>query len=342
LKLGALLVPLLVAFFSFAVRANPNALDVALDIAPCADVSRTEVERRLALELGARVLGENETSKESCRARVSCEENGHVLLRIDDPLTQKSLSRSLDLKNQNPAVRARVLAVAITELLHASFTELLLDKRADKAPRNQTEPSTQTATPKQTVSLPPPPATPLRTATHKDPPTPPWDLSLGVLGSVLLQRDEPWLFLGGGVGFVADHAHHVGLGLEAQTLVSQVVLAQGNVRSDLVGARISLHGHARASGFVLRGGGGLRLGVVRHAGQPISDEKASSLALWGPWLSPGLYASATAEIGRLRMDFSIEGSYALIPVLGRVDGEVRAQLTGPQLLLSVGLGTKLR
>lgn len=120
--------------------AGSSSPQVALQIDDCAAVAQEDVRRWLQLELGEQVLTLADASSSSSVARVTCEEPGRLSLRIDDPLTGKSIWRSIDLSSQAESVRARLLAVAIAELLYASFAELLLDQRAEVATPKPTQP----------------------------------------------------------------------------------------------------------------------------------------------------------------------------------------------------------
>ena len=80
-----------------------------------------------------------------------------------------------------------LLAVAISELLFASFAELLLEQHTDPS-----------------QPKPPPPTTVVqawsgRVEEKLKQPVPPLGIELGVLGSILVQRDTPSLLAGGGL-----------------------------------------------------------------------------------------------------------------------------------------------
>lgn len=411
------------------------AVEVALEIDPCVGVSQPAVSRRLELELGEHVSSGAATSPETSRATVTCQKDGQISLRIDDPLTKKWIFRSVDLKSQNVAVRERVLAVALAELFYASFAELLLEKqsgppkqwpqgaatwtghvenklkrprlsvrpcvRSDSKPpaksaaRESGDPLPQVAAAEKTEPFSPEGScenASVPTATASEPsheetvderavpsseplvqpktvdearldPRPQRPLrensnnrgssaygsrdglvlSIAATAGLLVQRDAPSLLAGAGLRFIGDTARHVGWEVDLQYLGSSVNVPLGSIRSNLFGTRLAVHGHVKLMHLQLRGGGGLRLGFVHHEGQPIPGGQVAGLGQWGPWLSPLLLGSVSALLGRrLRLDVVIEGSYVIIPVSARSDGQFGAAHKGPQLLVSVGFGSQLR
>ena len=324
---------LLVARPALADAPSSEAPQVALDIDPCVAVSHAEVQRRLALELGERVLSQGEASPTSSQARVTCDDGGRITLRIDDPVTGKSIWRSIDLLSQDPSVRARLLAVAIAELLYASFAELLLEKRAEPDKPKPQEPAL--------------PVTVVQTwSGHVEDklkqPLPPLGVALGAVASILVQRGAPSLLAGGGLRLLGDVSYHLGWDTDVQYLGATTDHPLGQVRSDLVGARLAIHGQVRMPRVYIRGGGGLRLGLVRNEGMPSDPSQASFTLQWGPWITPILLGSISVAIGRLRLDLALEGGYVLIPVRARADGQVVAAHEGPQLMVSLGVGSFLR
>jgi hypothetical protein len=327
---------LLASLAAGAARADAGSNDVpqvALDIDPCVAVSQAEVQRRLALEIGERVISLGEASPTSSHAAATCDESGRITLRIDDPLTRKSIWRSIDLTSQEPSVRARLLAVAIAELLYASFAELLLEKR--------TEPD------KPKPAQPPMPVAVVQTWSGRvedklKQPLPPLGVELGAVGSILFSRKSPSLLAGGGLRLIGDTSYHLGWDVDVQYLGATTENPLGDVRSDLFGARFAVHGQVRVPRVYIRGGGGLRLGLIRNAGTPSATSDTGFGVQWGPWLTPTLVGSISVAIGRLRLDLSLEGGYVLVPVRARAAGQIVAEHEGPQLLVSLGVGSFLR
>lgn len=328
-----LLWSVLLAGTARADAVSTEAPQVALDIDPCVAVSADAVQRRLALELGERVLGLGEASPTSSHASATCDESGRITLRIDDPLTRKSIWRSIDLLSQEPSVRARLLAVAIAELLYASFAELLLEKHPEPEPPKPPQPPMPVAV-VQTWSG--------RVEDKLKQPLPPLGVALGAIGSILVQRNAPSLLAGGGLRLLGDTSYHLGWDVDLQYLGATTNDPLGEVRSDLIGARFAVHGQVRVPHVIVRGGGGLRLGLIRNTATPANPDETTASVQLSPWLTPILVGSISVAIGRLRLDLSLEGGYVLIPVRARAAGQIVSALEGPQLLVSLGIGSFLR
>ena len=108
-----------------ARAAAGPALQIQLVLDPCVDVDAAEVRRLLRIELAAELLLPSEPVPDTApRAAVTCEE-AQVRLQIEDPITGKSLGRRLALRTAAAATRARLLALALAELLLASWGRAL-------------------------------------------------------------------------------------------------------------------------------------------------------------------------------------------------------------------------
>ncbi|AKF10155.1 hypothetical protein [Sandaracinus amylolyticus] len=108
-------------------RAQDGAVEhprVAIAIDPsCAELDAELVAHVLQIELGADAELARSDVEATSRARVSCEGTS-VAVDVDDGLTRKRLQRTFDLASAPPAVRARLVALAIAELLGAAWVEL--------------------------------------------------------------------------------------------------------------------------------------------------------------------------------------------------------------------------
>src|SRR5262249_54002562 len=82
-----------------------------------------EIRRILAIELHASL--ETHAPDAVTRVRMACSD-GRVVLHVDDSVTGKSLERAIALDAVAPAARNRLLALAIAELIGASWSELAL------------------------------------------------------------------------------------------------------------------------------------------------------------------------------------------------------------------------
>ena len=82
--------------------------------------------------------------------------------------------------------------------------------------------------------------------------------------------------------------------------------------------------------------------MIRHAGEPLESLGATASVQWGPWLTPVLLGSISVAISRLRLDLVLEGGYVAVPVLARTAGLLTSSVSGPQLLISLGVGSFIR
>ncbi|MGF1467350.1 MAG: hypothetical protein ACFCGT_14585 [Sandaracinaceae bacterium] len=98
-------------------------LPLRLALEACLDVVPGEVRRIVAVELRGALADPALPDRETTRAEVRCE-GSSVALRVDDPITGKELSRTLELAGTDPRARPRLLALAVVELVAASWTEL--------------------------------------------------------------------------------------------------------------------------------------------------------------------------------------------------------------------------
>jgi hypothetical protein len=108
-----------------AVRARGGIQGprVALEIEACEGVDPEIVRRILGVELGPDVDLDAPADARASRVRVSCEESS-IALVLDEPLTGTHLERSIAVGASPAASRSRLVALAATELLAASWIDL--------------------------------------------------------------------------------------------------------------------------------------------------------------------------------------------------------------------------
>src|SRR6186713_3100482 len=125
MRTGVVLALLLSTGLAHASHETPP---VRLLLRSCNDYREADVERMLAAELA----GENVTSfgtssgaepnRDPTWVVARCEES-RVLLEVNDPLSRKTLKRSINLQSSAPNARPRVIAIAAAELVLASWAE---------------------------------------------------------------------------------------------------------------------------------------------------------------------------------------------------------------------------
>jgi hypothetical protein len=272
---------------------------VRLTLDACIPLDPAEVRRRVALELGAVLAGPEDT--ETTRVGVSCKD-AKVLLEVIDPISGKSLSRPVDLEVSPPAARSRLLALAIVELVTASWTELDSNPEPEVPPAsNPPSPEARAAarqsahdrnaqiaaarvdassSAEPTLSAVPSSAQNRLTALvqARSFRSDAGASSLG-LGAKLTHRFTPvW---GLGIDLLADHG-------------SVSVPALGTISVDALSTGPFVFAAKNWGWFSLSGGAGLRLGAGRFSGNPSMNATAKS-ALVSPWGGPLLEAAVYAE-----------------------------------------------
>ncbi|MEZ0312933.1 MAG: hypothetical protein ACAI38_14250 [Myxococcota bacterium] len=150
-----------VALFVAQLVVGQPQLELRID--SCADVNVAEVGRVVSVELRAAIVAGSAAGDTTTQVSVGCRgpfyqvrvnepesqevvvdtvvQRGYLELRVDDPITGKTLQRLIDVKNEPDAARSRLIGIAIGELVRASWIELL----ANPSPR--VKPVEKTTTP---------------------------------------------------------------------------------------------------------------------------------------------------------------------------------------------------
>ncbi|HVU05617.1 MAG TPA: hypothetical protein VHE30_27905, partial [Polyangiaceae bacterium] len=287
--------------------------------------------RITAAELGARAAnigGDNVT-----QVTVKCQAS-RVNILVSDPLSRKSVTRSFDIGLSDPRARSRLVAIAATELVLASWTELetnptlhvepigpVPSRDVRKAAREiakekmeHYEPKVETwyelETPKERslriVAI----ASGRRFFTHGG----------GLYGAGLRMGEERFKFL----AWAADAV------LETGTILTG---GETNYRVTTSTASGMLLGYLRSGAFTARAGAGLRVGLAASTSTSGQFSGATSLTPWGWPLGVMCFSLAG---GGLVLDLSGEAGYVVLPVRGG-----GATIEGGWFAGQIGLGLVL-
>lgn len=311
---------------------------VQVQLDPCLAVDRNQVERLLLIELPAQLVPPGPAPPATVQARASCTELG-VELRVDDPITGKSLRRTIDLTRAAEAIRPRLLALALAELTFTSWTELLIRLRPEApTPAPEVPAGNPEQVPEATLQA------ARQAVREKLPATSPGLYAAGV-GSALALFAGTGVLFGGGVTLGYDHTHHLGWSFDMLVHHGTTTSEIGSLAADVMSAGVALlfHGRVvqrRTYSFDLRAGGGVRGGAVRLAGFPNPGSTTEQGAtVWGPYAGPLVTLSGRLNLPhRLTAELSVEGGYVAVPVGGRVDGTRVFAVEGPWLGIQIGLG----
>ena len=306
---------------------------IHLEVEPCGDaVSSPEVARIAALELRAESVETVNRPASTTSVRVQCV-GPRALIFVLDPLTGKSLARAIDLDAVAAPSRSRLLALAVAELVAASWIELDTNHSpVAMAPPPASEPASADAARASAVDA----ARRVALASRKG-----VGLSWHALGFVagMWFPLDPAPLAGVGVRVGVDPYASIGIDVDAMALHGSSSFALGSVSSDLAcaGAAIRLtHGIGRV---VLHGGPGIRVGYALLRGAPFSPALASGHTVEGGWAAPTLAIGASYFPGRqFLLDGSFEAGDAVIPVRGSIQGFGDVGVHGLLLGMHVGAG----
>ncbi|MBN1608421.1 MAG: hypothetical protein JW940_17450 [Polyangiaceae bacterium] len=312
-------------------RAGPP---LKLTLLGCKKLNQGEVGRILEAELGARLSAGN--LPETTEVQVDCLGDS-VLLRVRDPITRKGLSRLISLETEQPEAHARLVALAATELVLASWSELEFNPNPRVKSEGPVVPPELSALALQTVHE----RRVARGLTGRQPAVrfrrrvepPASELRLAALASLREFFDNSGVLFGGGFRLGEDLTNLVSWSVDGMTEAG--ALDSVNSQTTTVGAAVLFFQRWRA--LTGRVGGGLRLALnAREADGTTGRESSYVIAPMG-W--PMLMSSLTVRLGtKALLELSVEGSYSL-PISGP-DNEQRT-MSGAWCAMNLGLGVYL-
>lgn len=315
-----------------AARADGDAEQppIHLTLHPCVPVPEEGVRQILAIELKAPLTKGVPAAAGVIRVAIECAD-AQIWLQVDDSLTGKSMLRRLDLLKIDPAVRVRLLGLAIAELVSASWPELLADR----------EPAIRTAEllVPDLVRLAAAAAstrTPLALKRGPGEWSRPRILSVAMLTSL---ASEGIFLVGGGLRLGWSHRRRVGFLVDVIAQHGSVETGHGSVVLDTLHTGTALLFDRSWRRLALQLGGGFRFGLARLEGQPLPDYRLSGRALVGAWGAPTLMGGVSLRAHRrVVLEAHLEGGYVITPVLGYVPRSGAVRFEGPYLGAQLGLG----
>ncbi len=323
----------------------------------CKGFTEAEVERVLAAELAAD-SGPRGGAREPTWVVVHCAART-VVLEVHDPRSDETLQRRFDFPESGPKARARLIAIAAAELVLASSAERIQAPEppvgAEKSPEADTPPLERRAPAAKPDSANGP------TLLLGSDPTAARE-GVGPRGERIIYGDYVWerlpsrtvyriaalstarafldrrgVFAGGGLRFGSDlHPLHC-WSVDALVETGMVYLGDGvplSIESWTLGG--SLGWLAELEGrLTVRGGAGLRAGLLRRQGRAASGSQFGWPAFWG-W--PTVTLGTSIRLGRVMVELGSEAGYAALPV---GPGTNVASVRGFWLSGELGLGMRL-
>jgi hypothetical protein len=310
-----------------AQPSDPPRPRIELAIAPsCAGLSPPEVRRIAAIELRSEAVDAAVHNELTTRVELSCEAEV-ARIQVLDPLTGKTLARNIALGNVAATARSRLLALAVAELVSASWIELETNPTPAAVPVAPAVRAEDRAAAREVVREKVVGSTPAAAPGPPPERQPTWRLT-GELGFRWLAVDTDPL-VGLGARLVMDPLRTVGLELDLLGEHSGTSYPLGAVAMDSVslGAIVRLrHDMGR---LTLHGGPGARLGFVRVSGAPGSATTAVGNTVDGVWGAPlGAVGLDWASSRHLALELAVEAGYVVLPVRGIVEGGRDVRMDG--------------
>ena len=306
--------------------------DVVLAVDRCPALPREELARLLTLELEMGVVSAEGAGVSPIRVDVSCS-GSLVVIDLDDQSRKKHLRRTSSFPSRRQDVTARLIALAISELVLAD---------SDAAPLD----STIVVVSSDAPVLPPAPVI----ASPRASPTLPAIYLLAV-GQVLGPFSGVGTSSGGGLRYgwsvtrpvAAAPAFRIGpaldveIGFAGATVTSQLGQVDVSIWSTTLRGSLRI----QRGRFWMDGGVGARFGLARISGRP-SDAKATDGAvLASGWGGPVGYVGVGGRLAHVVVTLGFEAGHVFQAVTGEVDAGTPIAVAGNWACgtLAVGWGS---
>jgi hypothetical protein len=264
------------------------------------------------------------SSADTTRLSVTCEAEV-ATLEVSDPVTGKSLRRRIDLASVPAAARARLVALAIVELVSASWYELLSDAEpvAPRVDATASEPTRRAAA---------------EAVRRRALPAPARAFRLGISGAGRFGGRPA--FVSPGLVVFGEHDLWGGLaaGLDLWGERATVGTSLGDVQISTLSAGLFVLARADLGAIAVEGGPGARLGVAWLEGLP-SQNAGRGDSLVAPVAGAIVVARVLATVTPgLVVALGAEGGWTTRSVGALVGGVREVSLEGPWAGLSLGFG----
>lgn len=293
---------------------------VHFDAAPtCRVLDVGEVRRVLAVEL--RPSSPDADGRFVTSIHADCD-GTQVRLVIADPVSRKSLERTVELASVDADSRSRVLGLAAAELVAMSWLELVTNPEPAAEPALPTPPA---ATREEAAAL---------ARGRAGMGTRSW---LSAEGSLALTVGAPPLY---GVGLRWSWQRFAIFGFELGARVEHGRAAFGLGDVDVNRASLAVGAHARLPlRFVtLQASALLRGGAVQLVGRAAPNTATRAGAGVGPWLGLAVGGAAAVGFESVRVELGIEAGAPLLGVVGVVAGHDAVRLDGVWFGAHIALG----
>lgn len=299
----------------------------------CTTLDEAVITRVLAVELRSLAALSEPTATTRAAVEASCADD-RVVLTLIETHGDRRLSRELDLSGA--AGRSRLVALAIAELIGASF--VVLPEPVVAEPVVAAPPPPEVIAPEEVALVVTP--VPIDPELRPDAPEPsappavpdPWGVHLFAAGAI---AGEPFHASGGGgAGIDAELVLPLALRVDLRAMQGVVSAAPGEVRMTEASAGAFLALRATFARSLLDVGLGGRGGLGILEGQA-----AGGRLLVGPSVAIAATAQLSLEVARaIYAHVGVEVGWTVVGVSGTdADGAIIARAGGPSLVLTLGM-----
>jgi hypothetical protein len=303
-----------------AARGEAAHPPVVLALASCAPPLEEEVRRIVGVELRAAVVDAARTPAATTRVFAACR-GTEVDLLLANTASAKHLQRTVVLSEATPLANARLIALAVAELVVVSWQE------SESGPD-----------PTASLERPPPPVV-VRASAGAG--------ASGMVQGIGVVRALPasglWSW-GAGVRGTLTLVRPLTLLLELDAEWGTASRKTGQVATRALGGALGLGWRIETSWGLVLPWAAARAGVQRLAGEPgPAATETSGGVVSGPWLGPELGALVVFfPRARVHATVALAVGEALFGVRGDVTGDRTVDMRGPWAALAVGVGLAKR
>ena len=304
------------------LRAEAGPQPVVVEVEQCDQSLAAEIRRIVGVELRATVVDVAHAGDIVTRVLATCR-GSEVDLSLEDAVTAKRLVRTVALAEAAEAARARLIALAVAELVVASWQEIQGDAE-------QTGPAL-------------PPSRPRAPAGSADGAGAGQGEVRAMVEAIGVARALPgeglWLLGAGARGFVTISRPFT-LTLDVTVEWGKASRATGQVVARAIAGALGLGwGVERRWAFIMPWLGA-RAGAARLTGEPNPDATTTSgQTQSGPYLGPEIGVAATFfPHATVHPTFALSAGMILLGVRGEVFGDSNVNALGPWVALVVGVG----
>jgi hypothetical protein len=249
---------------------------VSISVERCGPHMTDEVGRIAAIELHAERVSVDESAPDVTRIDVTCESENTIALHVSDPLTSKDIARKVSVAGIDERARARTIALAVAELVSASWVEL------ETTPEPKVQPI-----PERVVRHEPPAKPPVKIATTAKPRTPSPPVVFQAVAGARVFFESRELLLGGGAAIEPWISRTIVLHFDGFVEHGDATRRPGDVSIDTASTAAAIGLGATSNNVRVTGTVGLRVGYARLVGLA----KTTSLqgeVIDGAWVGPEL------------------------------------------------------